>query len=339
MSTFVYPTNAELTEILQDLLPVRTEKDPIFDIMPLENEDVWTILWEQLDNYQGLMSLRGLDGQPGRVSRSGHKQYSMQPGVYGDYMELTETEMSVGRAPGTFGMPINIEQVIMRRQDQLLTRMISRLKSIGWSLIKDGFFSVTSDTGVVHTDTYNVQSYSAATPWSTFATSTPLNDFRNIQLKHRGHSVDFGAAATAYMNRKTFNNLVQNQNSNDFAGRRTQGLNVLVALNLKEANTILQGEDLPAIHIYDEGYLDDNGAFQPYITDGQAIVVGKRPSNENVAAFKMVRNANNADVAPGPYTKVVDWGDKVVPRKIEVHMGFNGGPVIYFPSAIVKMTV
>jgi hypothetical protein len=53
----------------------------------------------------------------------------------------------------------------------------------------------------------------------------------------------------------------------------------------------------------------------------------------------MVRNANNPGLAPGAYMKIVDNGDRAVPRLIQVHDGHNGGPALLYPSAIVVMTV
>jgi hypothetical protein len=52
----------------------------------------------------------------------------------------------------------------------------------------------------------------------------------------------------------------------------------------------------------------------------------------------MTRNANNPGAAPGAYQKVVDNTDDV-PRTVIVHDGHNGGPVVYYPSAICVMTV
>jgi hypothetical protein len=53
----------------------------------------------------------------------------------------------------------------------------------------------------------------------------------------------------------------------------------------------------------------------------------------------MVRNANNPGMAPGAYTKIVDNGSTDVPRNIVVHEGHNGGPVLFYGTAIVVMTV
>ena len=53
----------------------------------------------------------------------------------------------------------------------------------------------------------------------------------------------------------------------------------------------------------------------------------------------MTRNANNADMAPGPYVKVVDNGELAVPRNIQVHAGHNGGPVLKYFGSVVIMNV
>jgi len=110
--------------------------------------------------------------------------------------------------------------------------------------------------------------------------------------------------------------------------------------NLPALNQLLAGDDLPQIVVYDQGYLaDPGGAFTLYIPNNKVVVVGQRPNNIPVGEYRMVRNANNQNLAPGAYQKVIDHGDSQVPRKIEVHDGHNGGPALLFPSAIVTMSV
>ena len=53
----------------------------------------------------------------------------------------------------------------------------------------------------------------------------------------------------------------------------------------------------------------------------------------------MIRNANNPDMAPGAYMKVIDNGERAVPRSIQVHDGWNGGIEFFYPSAIQILTV
>jgi hypothetical protein len=342
MSTFVYPTSAELRRIEQDKLPNLIAQRPIFSILPIESVDTHILLWEQEDNYVGLQQIRGLNGQPGRVKKTGAKRYIMQPGVYGEYTTIDELELTERRQWGTFNQPVSIDDLIMREQDRLLGRRLDRIEFIGWTLLVTGTFSIAGPDGLTYqTDTFALQTASAAVAWTTLATATPLKDFRAVQLLSRGHSVNFGAPARAYMNRVTFNNLVSNTNTNDLAGRRTSGLQSV--LNLNEINSVLAGEDLPQIVIFDGGYLDETGTFQPFIANAKVVIVGARTDGGRIGEYRMTRNAQNPGLAPGAYTEVIDRGEagsgRQVPRTIEVHDGHNGGPCIYFPSAIVILSV
>lgn len=338
MPTFVYPTSVELNQIAQDKMPRLTADRPIFDLFPIRNVDAHLLRWEQKDNYLGLQQLRGLNGDPPRIKRVGGKVYQMEPGVYGEFGRIDELELTTRRQWGTFNQPISIDDLVMEIQDQLLGRMLDRLEQIGWTLLTTGTFSVAGPTGqTIHTDSYTTQTFTAGTVWSTVATSTPIADFRAVQLLSRGKSVSFGAGSLAFMNRTTFNNMLSNTNSNDLGGRRVTGL--APVNNINGINQILAGEDLPSIVIYDEGYLDDAGSFQLYIPNGKVVVIGKRPAGQTVAEYRMTRNVNNANMAPGIYMKVFDRGDDAVPRTIDVHLGHNGGPVMYFPSAVVLMSV
>jgi hypothetical protein len=342
MATYSFPTSAELRRIEQDKLPNLVARRPIFDILPMENVDAHLLMWEQEDNYVGLQQIRGLNGQPGRVKKTGAKRFIMQPGVYGEFNTIDELELTERRQWGTFNQPVSIDDLVMREQDRLLGRRLDRIEVVGWTLLTAGTFSVLGPDGLVYqSDTFALQTASAAVPWATFATATPLKDFRTVQLLSRGHSVNFGAAAKAYMNRVTFNNLVSNTNTNDLAGRRTSGLQSV--LNLSEINSVLAGEDLPQIVIFDGGYIDDAGTFQPFIANAKVVIVGARTDGGRIGEYRMTRNANNPGLAPGAYMDVIDRGaegsGRQIPRTIEVHDGHNGGPVIYFPSAIVILTV
>jgi Phage major capsid protein E len=342
MATYIYPTSAQLNSVLQDKVGAQLSQmgDALLRLMPFENVDASQLLWEQRDSYRGLMNVRGLDGQPGRVSRVGVNRYSMDPGVYGDVIQIDETELTIGREPGSLGGPIDLSKTILRRQDQLIDRAINRLRQISAKLLIEGTFTVTSEDGQVkHTDTFSIQTQDAAVEWSEHATATPLADLRTLALKARGHSVVFDHRATLLMNRVTFNHLIANTNTDDLGRYRADYSTGLIPLRIDTANTILAAENLPKIEIYDEGYLDAAGTFVPFIADGKVAAIGHRMNGEPVAEFLFTRNANNPGAAPGMYTKVVDRGESQVPRQIEVHMGFNGGPAIYFPSAIVKLNV
>lgn len=335
--TVTYPINTELQAVAQKKLPNLIKSRPIFDILPMRDVDADVVMWDQEDNYVGLQQIRGLNGQPVRVKRVGGKRYLMQPGVYGEFLVVDEVEITRRRGYGSYGGAISIDDLVMKLQDQLLGRRLDRIEKIGWDLLTSGTFSVAGPDGLTYqTDTFSLQTFSAGTAWSTAATSTPLADFRAVQLLSRGYSVNFGAAAKAYMNRVTFNNLIKNTNAADLGGKRTNGLASVNDIN--GLNVVLAGEDLPQIVIFDGGYQDDSDTFQPYIANAKVIVVGTRTDGAAIGEYQMTRNANNLNAAPGAYMKVVDEVERV-PRLIEVHDGHNGGPALFFPSAIVAMSV
>lgn len=335
---YIFPTSQELKEIEQDKMPRLTQDRPIFDILPIEFADEAVLKWEQWDNFSGMQNVRGLDGQPGFVQRIGMNQFQMQPGAYGDWTQITEQEITEARQAGTFGTPINLEEQVIRCQDMLLQRRLDRVEWIGWQLLSYGMFATANSAGqIMHTDSFSLQTQTSSVAWSTAATSTPLADFRTAQLLGRGHSVNFGNVARAYMNQTTFNQMMANTNASDLYGRRTPGLATIN--NAQDVNALLFGDNLPQIAIYDMTWQDTSGTPHTFIPDGVVIVIGQRPAGQLLGNFRMTRNANNADAAPGPCTKVIDKGEQQVPRLIEVHDNFNGGPVIYYGTAIIIMNV
>ena len=329
----------ELLRIEQDFLPQLTLDDPAFEHFPIREVDYHLLQWEQLDNFQGLQAIRGLDGSPTRVQRTGAKRYSMIPGVYGEYEVIDEQELVTRRELGSYGEPIKLDDLVIERQDKLLNRRLDRLRQIIWTLLSTGTFSVaTPYSGVTqHTDTFNIQTATAGVAWSSAATATPLADFRDVQLLSRGFSVDFGSSAKAYMNRATANELFANTNANDIGGKRLDGLRA--PIGMEDANTVLLKEGLPQIEIYDKGYINEAGTFTLFIPNDKVVIIGSRPSGATVGEYRMTRNANNPNLEPGAYTRVLDRGEQTVPRTFEVHDGHNGGPILYFASAIVVLTV
>lgn len=338
MPDYIYPNSAEMREIAREKTVRLADARPIFQLFPLEEDDNHVIYWTQKDMYGGLMAVRGLDGAPSRVKRVGERRYMAEPGVYGEFETLDEQELTMRRNAASPAAPIDVEDLTMEAQDQLTSRRLDRQEQICWDLALNGAFSVYRNGILMHTDRYTTQTYTALTPWSTAATSTPLADLRAVQLLSRGYGADFGASAQLWLNRTTFNRLLANTNASDLYGRKTDFGATIGSLN--GVNALLSNEGLPQIRIYDEGYFanDDGTGFTLWIPDGKALLVGARPAGQRIGAFRLTRNVNNEDFGPGVYSKVIDRTDHV-PRTIEVHDGFNGGPVLYYPGSLVVMNV
>lgn len=335
MSEYVYPSVQRLQQIEQDLLPTLIAADPIFDIFPIEDDDDDVLRWEQIDNYKGLQQIRGLNGDPPRVVRTGAKSYLASPGVFGEQVNVDERELTKRRRFGSFDQRIDVSDLVRQQQDFLLTRELDRMRYIGWTLAVTGAITVLNADGVtMYTDAFPLQTYTATTTWATKATATPLLDLRAIKLLARGHSVDFGSRAVLYVNQTTANNLLGNTNAGDLFGRR--GMYGATLNSLASDNSILLENGLPQIEVYEGGYYNDAGKFTLFIPDNVGVLVGQRPGGVPVGNYRRTWNAVNK--GSGSYMKIVEDDDDVPPR-ITLHRGHNGGIVVKFPSALVVLSL
>lgn len=340
--TYTYQTNAALTQISQNLIQSATLDDPIFKIFPIRKRNASRLRWTVKDNYKGLMKLRGLGGEPTSIQRVATNIYEDIPGVYGEFATIDEVEMTNRAAnfPATMDIPISVEDLINESQEQLTLRQVQRMKQICWLLAVSATFSITLPTGGIgHTASYTAQTVTVSPLWSTAATSAPLANFRSLQPTFgRGTSTVFSGMAEAWMNSVTLNYALANTNAADYGGKRNAGggtFNGITGLN-----QVLLDQATPKINIWDDGYIDDAGVFQLYIPDGKVLVIGKRPNGETPGEFQMTRNAVSGST--GEYSFVDDrtrMPRLAVPPRIDIHQGFNGGPVIERPTQLVVMTV
>lgn len=357
MANLVFPTSEQLQKVAQEKLPTLTQDDPIFTEFPIISKPWINLRIEFKDSYRGLQQLRGVGGEPQRVAKVTARSYATEPGVYGEYETIDEKEMLERRPLGQWDGFVDIRDLVMEAQDKLLNRRVDRIRWIMWQLLATGSFYVplpTTENGTVqapgHTDAYGtvtsigqfgMQTATASVAWSTFATSTPMQDLRAIRLLARGRSVSFGRGAKAYMNEVTFQNMIRNTNAADLGGKKGfigAGFSTLTSVD--DVNRFMMEADLPTIVIYDNGYIDDNGTFQLFIPNGTVIVVGRRTNGDPLGNYIYTRNMmNNGE--PGPYQFVNDNnvpGMRAIPPRVDVHDGHNGGPVINYPSAIVRLT-
>ena len=335
---YVYPGAKQLREIELLKTPRMVLNTPLLRYFPFEGVRAWWLQWKQRDMYGGMTQIRSLNGRPPRVHPVGERDFLMRPGVYGEHMLIDEMEMTLRTAQARPDQPVDVNNLVTQRQDQLLVRRFNRIEWLLWQLVVYGHFIVLDARGVIaHRDAYSIQTFTSSVPYSTHGTSTPMADFQNVALYGRGTGTDFGRRATAFCNRVTGYHINGNTNPADLGGRKINGGNNITTIN--DVNGIFLGNDLPQIEIYDETYLDELGNQVPYIPDGKIVVMGALLNGETHGNFRFVINQNNPGGEPAPYMKVIDRTATQVPPEIEVHDGWNGGPVIYYPGSIVTMDV
>src|SRR5579872_927778 len=125
-----------------------------------------------------------------------------------------------------------------------------------------------------------------------------------------------------------------NQNAADLFGRR--GMYGATFNSLRDDNAIFLENALPQIEVYEGGYLNDQDVFTLFIPDNKGVLVGMRPGNAPVGAYRRTYNAQSN--GPGSYMKIVEDEDEV-PTRVVIHRGHSGGPVIYYPNAVVLLNL
>lgn len=337
--TFSFPHAYEIERIERNLAPILTANSPVFDIMPIESAPTGAdmLLWDQEDDFTGMQQWRGLNNEPATVNRMGSKRYAAFPGVYGEKEVLREDELtrrkSIHSLSGASG-PISLDDLVMQAHTQLLHRRLVRIETILWNLLISGSFSVSGPNGAtVYQGSYTRQQITPATPWSTYATSTPLADMMAYRDLENGQDVTFSAAGGAYqlMNAVTARHIFKNANAADLGGKKVEGGNTLNGINA--TNNIFLEYDIPPIRVYNKGYKDASATFQKWIPDGKVLLVGKRLSGVRVGAYRYTINqvSLNAATKPVVFTKI---RTDLTPEVVEVHDHHNGGPILQYPGAL-----
>ena len=147
-TTLAYPEAFEMQQIAQEMIADLTLDDVIFKYMPIVRRNVSKLLIRQLDNFTGMQQARGLDGEPASISKIGFNTYESIPGVYGEFGEINETELTT-RAPIDNMMgTMDITGLVMPIQNQLMARFVNRVRNLLWSALQ-GALSVKAFSGGV----------------------------------------------------------------------------------------------------------------------------------------------------------------------------------------------
>lgn len=359
MAQFLYAQNAELTSVLQNLLPERTLDDPVFtDIMRPRAIKEQTILWEQKDSFFGFTPARATGAGFGQIAREGMDRFSVTAVGYGEEKVMDEQFMLNSRQMGEFGSPIDLTEVQMSDQLNLISRFITRYKYNTWNLLTTGTYRALGPKGeLVGQDSYTFASFTVAVAWSNYSSATPIADLRNLALKHRGQSAKFDSRARIYMQSQDVNNMLANTNPNDLGGWRNFIMGSgTTPLNLKAANEIFIANDLPQIVVYDEFYATGVGtntssvtSYTMYIPQGTAVAIGHRDYGEPVMDYTMVPTFGHVFGNEGRVTSLGEdsaWSNIWFSFELDMknwnaksRIAFSGAPRVLYPSAVCTVSL
>lgn len=354
-AVYTYQDTAVINEIAPDLIQQNALNDPIFIHYPIRERNQSKLRWRIKDNYRGLMGMRGYDGAPARVLRPGENLFEVLPGIFGEFGQLEESELTERAKgfPANMEVSCPVDDMVTEWQGVLTTRQTQRMRQMAWTLATTHTLTLfLPQGGVGFQESYAGQTLTVSVLWSNLSAATPLHDLRQLQLLYgRGTSNNFTGQAKAYMNSRTAQYIMDNRNAADVGGIRAE-FGQTVFQSLEAFNKILLSQGAPQIVIFEDSYQVDVptnpvGGYQGnnytmYLPDGVVFVVAARPGNEQPGEFMWTRHLVNGG-GTKPYAFINDYtkaeGKIAVPPRIEVHQGFNGGPAQERPSQTVTMIV
>jgi hypothetical protein len=191
------------------------------------------------------------------------------------------------RAPGTSLEQMWAEEYMVESMIELNQRLETRIEWMRWQALKGSIVIPATSSKPQQTLNYGVpggQLPTASTLWSTIATANPLQDIDNWKLIFRGTGA---RASKIIVNQKVDNYLKQNANIQNLL-RTVYGRDVMAADSLAFVmKNQLNGLDY---EVYDAGYLDDTGTFNPFIPDNACVIVGEGMTGN---LMDMVTSPNN----------------------------------------------
>lgn len=335
------------------------------------------ITYDQYDSPYGLTELRGLGGTPQTVKMAGFQRYVVNPGYWGESTTYDETQITVGREPGTLADPVAVSDWIGNFTLQFSTRAVSLMRKGIADTIRTGSFTNTGPNGQQFT--YGISNYSSqifAPNWSS-SSANFITDLLGYKAGlQKGSSNHFGPKSVLLMNSASIVDLwkqtaIQATYKSDYGASlagldgaaMSEGLNAFLA----GKNEAKQGFTLPKIVIYDFGYYNtlaaaqarDKSQFTYIIPTRSALWLGERPQGQIVGQFQLTRHAGlveEGDAAKYPNADDAMDGEIVEGKKafanglyVRVHyhnrqphhyyeeIGFNGSPVLGYPGAVAAI--
>lgn len=351
MLTFTFPTNFQLNLLAQELVIDPAAFIGIGRLAPVMDFYTQRVQWEHLDLERGMTAPHVMGTDPKIDRRPGSVLREYTPIAFKQSDLVKEEELLRAREIGTIGNVVSCDRICARI---LAARKLKTWVRLEWSIWQmfSGNLAI-DENNVKVSEVFPVQTFATTVPWATHATATPLKDVTAACLKFRGTGAT-GQGGVIYLNQTDLNDLLQNKNDDDIWGFR--GNNFLaLTYSLDDLNKIFAARGLPSFELYDQGYIDANGTWTPFIPNGHPILLGKRVQQgqvvANFASTPSMHRIENGIWAPGYFTIIeVNGGPNTGSAtmsgeglgrssnpNIKLTGGIYGGPILWYPLSVIAL--
>ncbi len=334
----IFPTTQEVSHVVRNRVA-----DPTLFIgrtfCPVR--DYWSkdIEFDVLEATTGMTLAHKIGTDPKVVTLAGQSRKRMGTGYWKETYRINEEELLFARQAGTYNQRAGRDQVLQRSLE-MDDRLETRLEWLRWQPLVAGSLVVEEDD-VKYTVDYslpegNMPELEGTELWSAVTTADPVSNIITWLLLFRGTGA---RAVDAYFNMVTAGYLAKNRKIINLL-KNTQYAKLLSADNIAEALKLI----FPKLnfHAYDEGYVDKELNFHPFIPDGRFVIRGQGPVNELMMDFAATISLHRGTLEkplPGKFAIIEDESMKKKNPFVDITVGIYGLPRVFHPNWIVSAKV
>jgi len=338
MPILAFPSTREITHIVRNRTvdPKRFIGRSFCPIRPVYSGE---IEFDVIEAVQGMTAAHNLGADPKLVKTAGMKTKKIGTGHWKETKRIDEKELLYARTAGTYNERAG-RLLVVEGALKLDDRLETRIEWLTWQPIVGGQITI-NENNVKYTVVYDIPDKhkpviaDAAKKWSN-PDADIVGDITSWMLLYRGTGAK---AKKAYFNLKVAGYIAANNGIKGLL-KNTSYAEFLSAVNVTGALKLL----FPEIEFvtYDEGYVDEKGVFNPFISDDRFIMVGEGQPGEDMMDFGTTISLHNGGLdqpQPDKFSIVEDKSEQEKNPYIDVTVGIYGLPRLYHPNWIVTAKV
>lgn len=329
------PSPATLQGFVEKWTPPVDDGDPSMALMPMEdNPDGEIVMWDELPAVEGLLPAYIPGTAPPTEGVEGLKTFAEKPLHFAKTYHVFGTEIVNRRKPGTTNQMAG-EFLAMRQVRKANIHLDQRLKQQRWAVLFGS--NVLDSNGVKRTINYSaIQTVSASTPWTTYASANMILDLNTWGEMFDGVS---NGEVVGVVNHKTVKHMMQNAKFLTLVANKSNiSPDQINSKNFPELLAKHVG-NVDRIIVYKGSYFE-SGTQKFYVPEGKMLLYCTPPSGYPLGAYRTTPAVQNGGLNPKPGR----WS--VVEDKLqtkfgvwEFTLGFHGIPILYFPQCILIATL
>lgn len=333
-----FPTTRELTHIVRNR-SVDPKRFIGAGFCPVTDHYAKDIEYDVLEASTGMTKAHNVGTDPKVVKLPGQTLKRMGTGYWKETYRINEAELLYARQAGTINQRAG-RDLVLKRSLEMDDRLETRLEWLRWQPPVAGQV-VVDENGVKYTVDYGIPAankpeLAGNAQWSDTVNSDPITNITTWLMLFRGTGA---RGVEAYFNMNVASYLAKNAVIRELLKQTQYAMN-LSAENIDKALKLL----FPKLDftMYDEGFVDDNGNFHPFIPDDRFVIRGQGQTNELVMDFASTISLHNGTLdnpQPGKFAVIEDESTKQKNPHIDITVGIYGLPRLFHPNWFISAKV